>query len=255
LKNSSNVYGTYFFDLSTGDMTYLTDWNFDWSQSVNERQYQFYGDNRCLVFGYNNLDNFSQGRGPNNKIYCVTPDKPTELLDITSKFYNDYHDWGINTQYEYNIYFSGFNVRYIDNNKHLMFTVYGYKSARDRTSNIFTLDLGEFIHRRGHVVAAPTYRYYVDGYDYYQNAFCFGMPVHKGMIMFKDGYTLDNQRKMLIYEPIENFVPHKIELTTDCITSYNQPIKLSDKQFRLKTTNDMTYFKLENSGKHPKRTD
>jgi len=253
LKNSNNVYGTYFFDLTTGEMTYLTDWNFDWSQSVNERSYQFYGDNRCLVFGISDLDTRSYGRGDERDIYCITPDRPTELLDITSKIYGDNPDYSL---YSGNyVCFSGFNVRYINDNKQLIFSIYGMNGTRDNYCYLFTFDLGDFIHKRGHTVAAPNYRYKFDSYDYNYNAFWFGMPVHKGILMFSNGVVFGNRTNSFIYEPIENFVPHKIELTTDCITSYNQPIKLSDKQFRLKTTNDMTYFKLENSGKHPKRTD
>lgn len=254
LKNTNNIYGAHFFDLSTGNTTYLAEWDFDWSQSINERSYQFYGDNRCLVFGFNgDVDSQSCYRG-NVKVYCVTPDKPTELLDITSKLYADNPDHYLGNPGNY-LSFTGFNIRYINDNKQLIFSVYGMNYTKYDRCYLFTFDLGDFIHKRGHTVTAPNHRYKFNSFDNEASAFWFGMPVHKGILMFKNGVIFSNRTNSFIYEPIENFVPHKIELTTDCITSYNQPIKLSDKEFRLKTTNDMTYFKLENSGKHPKRTD
>ncbi len=252
-KNTSNVYGTYFFDLTTGDTIYLTEWNFDWSQSVNERSYQFYGDNRCLVFGINGaIDTNAYYRGNDNKIYCITPDKPTELLDITSKIYSDSND--NNIIFGDYVAFNGFNIKYINDNKQLIFSVYGMNTSTADRCYLFTFDLGDFIHKREHTVAAPNFRYKISTYNDRYNSFWFGMPVHKGILTFKDGAVFYGKTNAFAYYPIENFVPHKIELTTDCITSYNQPIRLSDKQFRLKTTNDMTKFKLENSGKHPKRT-
>ena len=260
LTNSSNVNGTYLFDLETNEPTYLVDWDYDWELSTGEKNTQFYGDNRCIVFGHNRLSNSAHTYGDYSdgykKIYCISADQPKTILNITSKIYSDNDDYNRTTNGA--MHFNGFSIGYVNDGKQLILSTYGYvpyDSWSGNVGEIFTIDLGEFIKKRGHTSCAPANRYHIGAQRSTDAYFFFAVPAKYGMIRYTNGYSYAGTKTKLWFCPIESYVPHKIELTTDCITSYNQPIQFSNKEFQIKTTNDMTQFKLENSGKHPKRTD
>ena len=213
VKDSSNTYTTFYYNIADRKLQQLM-------ISRPELNYATYvrSVDECMIVGVSSIQRIWLFKASD-------PTNPTLLIDSTS--YYSYYYMSLGSQ-----------LKYINNNKQLLFVNY-YTRYTSNTSIYYTFistfDIGYRLDTGNNKILTrqigPS------------NIWGWGFVGMCGL--FDNGIIRMSYYGDLTWYPIENCVYHKIVGTTTTVQSYNNPKKLSELTFSLSVTNDMNRTSID----------
>lgn len=228
--NANSTYSTYLYDIEQESLTFLENMNISCMRDITTSRY---GTDRidlsvdeCYICARSGVN--GKGNSTDN-IQLFNANDPTNPVvfgpDDTryATMYRTLRQMCATGQ-----------LKYVNDGKQLLLVKQSYGAA------VIVVDIG-YILDNGPYKYYPSYHFYRTiapsiNSEYYD-------AITGSCGLFKNGvYVIDNHssQSTMNWYPLEAFIHHKITGTTRTISAYNNPFQISNKQFTMSITNDMS---------------
>ena len=206
----ASTYSTFLYNMNTKMLSHLTAFDSPIISCTTSSYYthQIACVDECMVL-FNTTEEH-----PTYIMTAEDPENPIRMLSTS-----------VSTDFEH---ICGGQLKYMNDGRSLIFSANTYRR--------YAVDIGHIIDTKTPLQNLYYYHYYY--YKYAAN-YCLGLYKDSVFLSVNEGYS--NIENVAFY-PIENFIEHKMVGTTYTINSYNNPVKIGSRKYKIRMTNNTSKY-------------